>query len=110
MNHFVTCLLVLWFGLFTACAHREAERIESAHKLTVGVGGPVQHGGRVQRSPPFTIEHAILAAGGFTRLEERLNKSVIVWHADGSTTRVQRKDYPSFELRDGDQVGVPRHY
>jgi hypothetical protein len=60
-------------------------------------------------SPPFTIEHAIHEAGGFNRWEEKLNKHVIVWHEDGSNSRVERKDYPSFQLRDGDLVGVPMH-
>ncbi len=110
MRRAVIFLAVLWLGLFTACAHREARKSENIARLTVGVGGPVKRGGWVRLNPPLTLEHAIQEAGGLTQLEERLNKQATVWHADGSTSRVQRKDYPQFELREGDQVGIPRHY
>jgi protein involved in polysaccharide export with SLBB domain len=101
---------VIAVAIFIGCVDPDHKGQQArVEKLTVGVGGDVDRHGKVRLSPPFTIEHAIQEAGGFNQWEKKFNKNVTVWHEDGSNSHVERKDYPSFQLRDGDVVAVPRH-
>ena len=77
--------------------------------IGVYVGGAVNKQGRYDLKPPFTVERAIKQAGGIDRFEEGQNRSVSVIRLDRSKSKIQRKDYDTVVLRDGDTLIIPRH-
>ena len=111
----VVVICVLGFGCVrsTSTSHigRVAANAEQTNQksIAVFVGGAVNEQGRYILKPPFTVDQAIRQAGGIDNFEEGQNRSIRVIHLDGIKSAVQRKDYKSLVLEDGDTLVVPRH-
>ena len=77
--------------------------------IIVYVSGGVGSPGKQDLDQPFTIEHALQRAGGFTIFEQDQNRKVLIWRNGRQKILVPRKNYNSFILTDGDVVGVGWH-
>lgn len=111
----VTAIPVLLAG----CAHHErvpphvdTERVPphvDTGAITIYVGGAVNTPGKLELSPPFTVEHGIQKAGGLDPFEQDQNRMVVIRRKGSQKISVPRKSYASFTLEEGDGVIVPRH-
>src|SRR5437870_2309716 len=109
MNRFSNVLVAMVL-LLAGCAHHERVSSEAGSGvIVVYVGGAVNSPGKQQLSRPFTVEHAILQAGGLDEFERDQNRKVVVRRGGSQDISVPRTDYASFILAEGDGVAVPRH-
>jgi hypothetical protein len=108
---FVMCVIAA--GCVRSSSYVQSVTIKSEEAIqptiAVYIDGAVNRPGRYVLKRPFTIEQAIIQAGGIDKFEEGQNRSVALIRFDGSKLTVRRKYYKTSVLQNGDALAVPRH-